>query len=406
MIKKKSILYIGNFAYPDKDASAHRVISNGVMLRELGFDVFFIGINKEISFESSISETELEYRGFLGWSTPYSSGLDTWIRYNEVYNRIIDVIENILKKKPDIVIFYGCSSFFILQWRLIKYFKRHKTPTISDVTDWMLTTSGGLAFRSANWVHVTLRLRYLNSKSQGVIAISRFLYDYYLKKGNRTILIPPLTSFTMKSEEFLPGEKIKLIYTGQPFAINGCEIDRKKIKDRLDITLELLIKLKADGFNFEFDIYGITKEQYLVAIPMHKKLLEGLASSVRFYQYLSHNKILEKIKHADFLILLRDNISSTEAGFPTKVSESISCGTPVITTKTSNIDEYIIEGKYGFFIDINNPNESIVKLKEIISMKVEQKIKMKLNCLNSNIFHYTSFKNDMGDFISDILSNK
>ena len=40
---------------------------------------------------------------------------------------------------------------------------------------------------------------------------------------------------------------------------------------------------------------------------------------------------------------MRDRNRVVEAGFPTKIVESITCGTPVIANKFSNIAEYLNE---------------------------------------------------------------
>ncbi|MCK9163882.1 MAG: hypothetical protein M0O93_06000 [Bacteroidales bacterium] len=68
MIKvNKTILYIGGFELPDKNAAAQRVISNGKILRDLGFNVvyigncFFEGRNILIYDEEEIGEVFLNY---------------------------------------------------------------------------------------------------------------------------------------------------------------------------------------------------------------------------------------------------------------------------------------------------------------------------------------------------------
>ena len=44
----KKVLYLGAFELPDKNAAAQRVISNGKLLREMGFEVTYVGISKDI----------------------------------------------------------------------------------------------------------------------------------------------------------------------------------------------------------------------------------------------------------------------------------------------------------------------------------------------------------------------
>ena len=70
---KKKILYIGGFELPDKNAAAHRVIANAKVLREMGFEVSFIGISKDIMGAPSIVE------GFESTPIPYPCGKIEWI---------------------------------------------------------------------------------------------------------------------------------------------------------------------------------------------------------------------------------------------------------------------------------------------------------------------------------------
>lgn len=44
-----TILYVGGFELPDKNAAAHRVLNNARLLRELGYEVVFCGVDREIS---------------------------------------------------------------------------------------------------------------------------------------------------------------------------------------------------------------------------------------------------------------------------------------------------------------------------------------------------------------------
>ena len=46
----------------------------------------------------------------------------------------------------------------------------------------------------------------------------------------------------------------------------------------------------------------------------------------------------------------------TMAGFPTKFVESISCGVPVIMNDTSDIRQYLSDGKNGILIELSSDN--------------------------------------------------
>ena len=87
------------------------------------------------------------------------------------------------------------------------------------------------------------------------------------------------------------------------------------------------------------------------------------------------------------------------AGFSTKFVESISCGTPIITTNTSDLEDYLEEGKNGFFIDIKDKDKSIETLLSILRYNKEDIFKMKKYCYESRLFDYRNYISQMKDFI-------
>jgi len=67
----KTIVYIGGFELPDKNAAAHRVINNSKAFRELGYKVVFIDASKDNNTSIDILKTKKEYFGFDTYSVPY-----------------------------------------------------------------------------------------------------------------------------------------------------------------------------------------------------------------------------------------------------------------------------------------------------------------------------------------------
>ena len=47
---KGTIIYMGNFALPDKNAAAHRVMINGKIFKDLGYRVAYLGVTRDESF--------------------------------------------------------------------------------------------------------------------------------------------------------------------------------------------------------------------------------------------------------------------------------------------------------------------------------------------------------------------
>jgi glycosyltransferase involved in cell wall biosynthesis len=54
------------------------------------------------------------------------------------------------------------------------------------------------------------------------------------------------------------------------------------------------------------------------------------------------------LAQCDFMPLLRPNQRYAEAGFPTKVVESLAVGVPVVANLTGDLGEYLLDGENAF----------------------------------------------------------
>jgi glycosyltransferase involved in cell wall biosynthesis len=104
---------------------------------------------------------------------------------------------------------------------------------------------------------------------------------------------------------------------------------------------------------------------------------------------------LDYLKRADYTIFLRDNNLICTAGFPTKFSESIACGTPVLTNLTSDLGIYLQKGKNGFALDMSSYSGLVESIYEALTVSREQINNMKEWCRNERTFDYHSF---VGEF--------
>ncbi|KMK90183.1 glycosyltransferase, partial [Rossellomorea marisflavi] len=175
-----------------------------------------------------------------------------------------------------------------------------------------------------------------------------------------------------------------------------------KSKDSLNIVFEVLDEIKNEISNFKLNVVGLTREQYVKNYTYHKDLLERLDGSISFCGKLTHIESLQYVKNADFSMFFRDNSRMNNAGFPTKFAESISMGTPIITNKTSDLKNYLIEGRNGFFLDISNKDLLKSKVIEIFNLKENNIKKMKEECASSRMFYYKSYINNIAPILKEI----
>jgi glycosyltransferase involved in cell wall biosynthesis len=397
----KKIIYIGNFSFPLGNAAGKRVYGNGKLFRELGFEVVFIGVDRDIDRYCKLEETEKEYDGFIYYNFPYPKSNVSWINYNMLYKILTEFICNkILIENIDMIIYYGSPSLSLFINKLIRYSRNNNIRIISDCVDWLTVKTNNPIFNLIKWADNTYQKAYLNKRVDGVIAISKFLKAYYSNAKIKTVIIPPLSPIDSNSIRTNNHESNLIVYAGIPFRKGQVVKDLKNLKDRIDKTIILLYKAKEKGVRFKFNIYGFTENEYLEAIPSQRVFVKGLGKDIEFLGLKPNEEVTEEIAKADFTILIRDVNRDTTAGFPTKISESLSYGTPVITTKTSDLESYVLEGENGFFL--NGDDESVSKIVNILQLSKDKIYKMKLNCHEMKIFSYKLFKDDMEYFLKDI----
>jgi len=390
-LSNKTVLYIGGFELPDKNAAAQRVVGVGKLLRKIGFSVSYLGI-----YHSSIPEKELEKRfNCCVWSIKYPNSLIEWILYLTSIKKIKEIIKHELEEFPVAIIAYNYPS--IALFRLRRFCKNRKIALIADCTEWS-NYSETFLFRKAKSIDTFIRMRIIHRLLDGIIVISSFLFEYYNTKIKNIILLPPLvdksdSKWNIKINH-VKKDYVTLIYAGSPGG---------KQKDRLDLIITALSKTKTSS-SFQIIIVGITKDQYIYKYGIDSLPLT-IKENIFFMGRLSHIETIKLITISDYSILLRDKTKANNAGFPTKFVESITCGTPVLTNLSSNISDYFINGELGFLLDDKSEVSLIKSLKEAIDQPKNKIYLMKTNCLNYKKFHYETYESSFLVFIKNIMQN-
>lgn len=320
----KRILYIGGFELPDRNAAAQRVVGIAKGFRALGHEVVFLNSLKKYE-ETSLRETE--YFGFKCYEYKRESTKD----YLLSAKTAISMIE---KVKPDAVVAYNYPA--VALERIRRYCKRNSIKCFADATEWYQAVGENAVYRVIKNLDTAYRMKVVQKRLDGVIAISRFLYDYY-KDSVKTVLIPPTVD--LEDEKWIidvPKQEdvVSFVYAGVPSAL----------KEKLD-TIVSAIEMVSQKHKVILNVVGVTEQQFVEMYNWHT----GIPAAVKFWGRLEHKQVIEIVKKSDWAIILRDNNRVVKAGFPTKLVEAISCGTPVIVNRFSNVSDYI--GNNGIVLD-------------------------------------------------------
>lgn len=391
-----NILYFGNFSFPYGNAAGSRVLGNGNSLRKSGHNIVFVDFDESCQFNI---ESKKSFDNFICYSLPSPKAIDR-LFFWKYYSLIKKIIK---KEKIQVFILYGNPVISLLHLLINVFCKKNKIKFVVDVADWHSANSGNYFIRLIKFLDIQFRMRYLNCKSNGIITISSYLQNFYSTKGNVTVLVPPLIDKArfnkLKFEKEI--DRISLIYVGYPFPNkNGRSVSKSAYKDRLDIVIESLYILKNK--NFIFNIYGISKDEYLKVINSHQNILRELEGNIVFHGKVENSDALKYISNADFSILFRENNRLSNSGFPTKFVESISCGTPMLTTFTSDLKKYITVDRLGFGVNPDEKSDFTQMLEEILSFDKEKIFSLKKLCFENENFTYQKYSVSFSDFIIQI----
>lgn len=388
------ILYVGSFRLPHGDAAGARVLNVARSLRLAGHSVSFIAWGGEECLEDKggddiyrvdgfpyVVTNEIDFKGGV-WRKAYS-----WLHQGRKTKRY-------LKEKLgqyDVIISYNCS---IICW-LNRFCKTNKLLLISDLTEWYANREL-LVFGIPKYLW---SMKIVQRAVPNKIVISSYLDNYYSNTHN--IIIPATCDGA--EEKWKQGgelardivgefEGVTLIYAGTPAH-----------KDAIHYAISAVQRLVEEGKRIRFIIVGITREQYL---SKYKSLLStpDLSENIQFVGRVSQEQVPSFYSLADYMVLLRESTRKSNAGFPTKFTESFISGTPVIGNITSDLDRYLIDGETGFIVP--EPSEEAVYNtlnKKVMSLDKAEIAKLKENVREvAKRFDYHSYSETLHLFMNEL----
>lgn len=330
----KTILYVGGFQLPDKNAAALRVLSNAKAMRKLGYEVIFVNA----LIESDKKKLQCVYYDRFK-CIEYKREKQS--EYLTSCKRIISLLR---KTRAGILIAYNYPAIALNKLR--NYCNKNNIKCIADVTEWYIPT-GRLIFRLIKGFDSEYRMRFVLPRMDGVIAISEYLYIYYHDRV-KTIKIPPLVDKDEnKWKVNYPcwHDEVRFVYAGTPSAQ----------KERLDLIVDIVENAKTEKI-IQLNVIGVTEEQFN---DMYNTTYRG--NHVKFWGRVSNSQVIRIIMESDWSIILREKNKVVQAGFPTKVSETISCGIPIIANRFSNISDYLNDSNSILIEDIDSFDGRIIE---------------------------------------------
>lgn len=345
MNKLGSIYYIGPFDFPNGGAAARRILGNIITLSNY-YDVVVID-GKNINAVSN----ELNIQTIsVGERPKNNDGLITkCYKFITMGKKTVNYLEG-LKENPKAIILYSGYTPYLL--RLQKFCKKNDIKIFFDCVEWYQPPHKIQYLYNPYYWNIEFAMRFLIHNCDGIICISNYLEKYYRNKKVEVLRLPPtldIEKIEVKNCRSIDKKKpIKLVYCGNPGH-----------KDNLESIIRVVERFKGI---FHLHVAGVSSNN---------------TGNVSYYGYLEYNKSVELLQSCHFSILLRKKNKVSQAGFSTKVVESMSYGVPVITNNTGDLAEIIDDHSNGFIFD--GVSESL------LSAKLNQ-----ICCLNNDDYRFLS----------------
>lgn len=317
----------------------------------------------------------------------------------ENYDGKLDVaVEQLLEDNSyDLVIRPTSIKYYL---RILKIINSYNLPLVMDSVEW---------FDPSNWHFGRLDPRYywfqflwkcIFHRCEGIIAISRLIESYYIKKKVKNVVrIPTITDcYSMNRRIEVKSEKIHFVFAGQ----------MDKGKDSLLNFIIAMSKLTQGKDRLFLDIYGPKKEDVFEQMGNYKYLLNDSSLNIAIHGRVPQKEVQNICLNSDFSVFFRQNRRSANAGFPTKLGECMTMGTPAICNNTGDISLVVRNGENGFLLESDSIDEIKKMLQRLLTLSLDERIAMRKAARETaeEFFDYRNYKKDIRTVLENAVSRR
>ncbi len=386
------ILFLLSSEFPDHSANATRIVNLAKLMRECGNDCTLLGIRYGDNTTESGECDGILYSHIdaLSYNSVPKSKRTSFIK-----KVVSKALEREYKKQPfDLIVI---SDFAVQSIGfIIKFAKKNRVKLAYNSVEWY--ESDNPVFSGLNGKIKLIKNRYqmiFEQKRLGnIIAISSYLQNYYDRKKCNTVRIPTIVDKDRYG--FVPqtnNDKTIIAYAGSPGK-----------KDYICNAIEALTLLtNEERQKIQLHLYGVKPEQ-LIKMGVSKEKAETLDGVLFAHGRIPFSEVQDKISSADFTILLRPNLRYANAGFPTKVGESMMCATPVIANHTSDLALYIRDNDTGIVVENETAEACAAGLRRAVKMSCEEKTAMRENARKEaeKSFNFGVYQKEINEFLEEL----
>jgi len=350
-----SIVILGDlFSIPEGSAATNRVYTYakgfeaaGVRTHVVGFLNTYMekpdGVNDGIAYYNPFGQKERSSSFFLR-------------RYHKVlkYHRTFRLLKKI-HRQDRIIAINRWSDIFNTQlfaWLLARYFG---AKLITECNEHPLRYfQNGELKKKEGW----RRFSADSYCTDGTLCISSFPLDFTLTraiKAKKLFHVPSTVDtarFTEKQERPLPG-----FYIGYFGSLTFG-------RDNIGVLLNAFSVLAARQSEPTLVLGGFCTPEELIKIK-DMIVRSGIEERVTLLQFLPRTEIARYVQNGDILVMVRAKDLGSDASYPSKLTEFLATGQPVVSANVGEVSDFIKDGENAYLFPPNDSEALAAKLEYI-----------------------------------------
>lgn len=390
-----SIVIFGDlFSFPEGGAATNRVQCYARGFEEHGVNAIVVSFLSQYSNnENGIIDGIKYYYPFQEKKRSKYFFVRLWKKINK-YSATYQLLKKINKENKIIAInsWTNLLSTHLFAWVLSKFFK---AKLITEGSEHPLRFyQGGKLAKMQGAMKLYIESRFCD----GILCISRYLVDFYKDHGvsaKKLLVVPSTvdpTAFSGVTNNPAPGKYIG--YFGS--------LSFKR--DNVDMLINAFADFNVHYPDVRLILGGFCSQDV-------KKQMQDLidklnvGTKVRMLDFLSRKEVLEYIANADILVMTRSKDLESAASYPSKLTEFLATGKPVISVNVGEISDFLTDSENAFLVEPGNVGELVTKLEFVYkNYEFAQRVGQKGKQLTEEVFSYRYQAKRILNFVNSLQS--
>jgi glycosyltransferase involved in cell wall biosynthesis len=280
--------------------------------------------------------------------------------------------------------------------RILRYGKKHNIVLLHDSVEWYSPEEFNNGAKHPEYILKEKTNRKMVGKGWRVMAISTYLENHFKELCDKVERIPVIMDvYSIPCGDFAKTikDKISISYVGSPVK-----------KDYLKVIVDGICLLSENDRNkMRLHIVGVNQQQLVNVCGVNEDTIHVLGETLIAHGRVPHEVAIQYVQNADYTILIRDEtLRYAKAGFPTKIVESLSCGTPPICNLSSDLGMYLKDGENAIIAKSHSPEAVKDAVEKAINLSAEERVKMRVAARRTaeRHFDYKNFTSQMESLVN------